>query len=64
MPKMRTRMGATKRFVKTRRGKIKMHRPFASHKLTGKSAKRKRHLRQTGTVSPKDVSRIKRMIRG
>jgi len=64
MPKMKTRKAAVKRFARSPRGKIKMHRPFASHKLTGKSPKRKRHLRQMGTASPKDVSRINRMISG
>ena len=64
MPKMKTRRGAAKRFTRTARGKLKMHKPFASHKLTKKSAKRKRSLRQSGTVSPEDVPRINRMIGG
>ena len=62
MPKMKTRKGAAKRFKKTAHGKIKMNKPFASHKLTKKTAKKKRHLRKSEIASPRDVSRINRMI--
>ena len=64
MPKMKTRKGAAKRFARTARGKIKMHKPYASHKLTKKTTKMKRTLRQSGTASPRDVPRINRMIGG
>lgn len=62
MPKMKTRRGAAKRLARTALDKIKMHKAYASHKLTGKTTKKKRYLRQSATASPSDVPRIKRML--
>ncbi|KYP81571.1 50S ribosomal protein L35 [Ferroacidibacillus organovorans] len=62
MPKMKTHRGAAKRFKKTGSGKIKRNHAFTSHLFTSKSAKRKRQLRHSTTMSPSDVKRIKQMI--
>jgi len=40
MPKLKTHRGAAKRFKVTGTGKIKRHKGFKSHLLTGKPAKR------------------------
>lgn len=62
MPKMKTNRGAAKRFKKTGSGKIKRSKAFTSHILTKKSTKRKRNLRQSGTVDAADHKNIKRIL--
>jgi len=62
MPKMKTNKGAAKRFRRTKNGKVKRMKAFASHIFTKKSPKRKRHLRQATVVSPADEPRMKRLI--
>jgi large subunit ribosomal protein L35 len=62
MPKMKTNRGAAKRFKLTGSGKIKRSKAFTSHILTKKSTKRKRGLRQTGTVDASNVKGIKRIL--
>ena len=46
MPKMKTSRSAAKRFKLTGSGRIKRHRPYASHLLSHKTRKRKRALRR------------------
>ena len=62
MPKMKSNSGAKKRFALTGTGRVKRQRAFASHILTKKSPKRKRHLREATLVDGADESRVKRMI--
>ena len=62
MPKIKTNRGAAKRFKTTGSGKIMRNKAFASHILTKKSAKRKRKLRQSGTVDSTNLKSIKRLI--
>jgi large subunit ribosomal protein L35 len=62
MPKMKTNKGAAKRFRKTASGKIKRHKAYAGHLFTGKTRKRKRHLRKATTVGTADHKRIQRLI--
>ena len=62
MPKMKTRKGVKKRFKITSKGKIKRKRACANHLFTSKSPKRKRRLRQSTLVHPKDVKKIKRAL--
>ena len=50
MPKMKTHRGTAKRVKITGSGKLKRHHAFASHKLAGKTAKRKRNLRQSAIM--------------
>lgn len=62
MPKMKTHRGAAKRFKVTATGKIKRFRAYASHILTGKTAKRSRRLRTATLVSATQHSKIKKML--
>lgn len=62
MPKLKTNRGAAKRFAKTKNGKIKRCKAYASHILTTKSPKRKRSLRQGGLVARVDTKGIRRLI--
>jgi len=62
MPKIKTNKGAAKRFGKTKKGKIKRQKAYASHILTSKSPKRKRGLRKSGLVSAVDAKSIKRLM--
>jgi large subunit ribosomal protein L35 len=59
---MKTNKSAAKRFRITGTGKVKRFKANKSHILTKKTAKRKRHLRSPGLVSPADEGRIKRML--
>ena len=63
MPKMKTISGAKKRFKKTKNG-FKRKKAFRSHILTKKSAKRKRQLRGTHSLSKMDEKKVKRMLPG
>jgi len=62
MPKMKTNRGAAKRFKLTGSGKLKRNKAYSSHILTKKSTKRKRGLRQAGTVDASNVKGIKRIL--
>ena len=62
MPKMKSNSGAKKRFKLTASGRVKRKRAYASHILTKKSPKRKRHLRESTLVDPADEKRMKRLI--
>jgi large subunit ribosomal protein L35 len=50
MPKLKTHKGLAKRIKVTGRGKLKHRRPGASHLMSVKNAKRRRHLRATDVV--------------
>lgn len=56
MPKMKTKSGAAKRFLKTANG-IKHKHAFKSHILTKMSTKRKRQLRGSSLLHPSDVAK-------
>ena len=62
MPKMKTHRGAAKRFKKTKSGKIKRWRAFASHILEKKSPKRKRRLRQATLLDKSDMKRVAKLL--
>jgi len=62
MPKMKTKSGAAKRFLKTANG-FKHKHAFKSHILTKMSTKRKRQLRGTSTLNAADVPAVDRMLR-
>ncbi|MFN7803514.1 MAG: 50S ribosomal protein L35 [Planctomycetaceae bacterium] len=51
MPKQKTHKGIKKRYKLTATGKAKHRKSSRGHLLSGKSANRKRHLRQDGIVS-------------
>lgn len=62
MPKMKTHRGAAKRFKKTKSGKVKRRRAFASHILEKKSPKRKRRLRQPTLLDKSDMKRVAKLL--
>jgi len=62
MPKLKTHKAAAKRFGVTKTGRLSRRRTMGAHKLTNKSANRKRRSAQPAQVSAADVSRIKRML--
>lgn len=62
MPKLKSKSGALKRFKKTGSGRFKHRQTNRSHKLTHKSAKRKRHLRGTILVNERDHDSIKQCL--
>ena len=62
MPKMKTKSGAAKRFLKTAAGYKHKH-AFKSHILTKMTTKRKRQLRGCTLVHPSDVRKVERMLR-
>lgn len=62
MPKIKTLKAAAKRFKRTATGKLKRGCAYHSHILTKKTAKRKRHLRQSTLVSSADQAKVERML--
>jgi large subunit ribosomal protein L35 len=62
MPKIRTNRGAMKRFHLTGSKKVKRSHAYASHILTKKTSKRKRHLRKSALVDSTQIKRVKRMM--
>jgi large subunit ribosomal protein L35 len=62
MPKMKTHRGAAKRFKATASGRVKHKRPFTSHILTSKSAKRKRQMRQPAYAASTELKSLKRLL--
>ena len=62
MPKMKTKSGAAKRFLKTSNG-FKHKHAFKSHILTKMTTKRKRQLRGTSQMHPSDKAKVERMLR-
>jgi large subunit ribosomal protein L35 len=62
MPKMKSHSGASKRFRKTRQGKIMRGQANAAHYLEGKSGTRRRRLQRDASVSPADRKRVRKML--
>nr|YP_010444002.1 ribosomal protein L35 [Chattonella marina]UTE94889.1 ribosomal protein L35 [Chattonella marina] len=62
MPKLKTRRAALKRYKKTGNNNFLRRKAFKAHILTKKSAKRKRGLSRSITVSKADVKNIKKML--
>ena len=62
MPKMKTHKSSAKRFKLSSSGKILRSKAYKSHILTKKTAKRKRNLRKTTTVSSAEVKKVKVLL--
>lgn len=60
--KLKTKKAAAKRFKLTASGKIRRQHSHHSHILTKKSAKRKRGLKKSTSVSPADEKRVRMML--
>ena len=55
MPKMKTNKSIAKRFRVTGTGKLKRNQSNKRHLLSGRSSKRKRHLRR-GVILPQSIT--------
>ena len=62
MPKLKTRKSLAKRVKISAGGKIKYERAFGSHRLTKKSARRKRRLKQAAYVATVDKNKIRKLL--
>ncbi len=62
MGKMKTHKATAKRVKKTGSGKVMHEKAFGRHKLTSKSGKRKRQLRQPKEVSAADQKVIDKLL--
>jgi large subunit ribosomal protein L35 len=63
MPKMKTHSGASKRFKRTGKGKLRGRHAMTSHILGKKRPRRKRRLAQPAVVSPHDRSQVRGLLR-
>lgn len=62
MPKLKTHKGLKKRIKVGAKGKIKRQRAGKGHLLSGKSGRRKQHLRKKAGVSPAFSKIMKRAL--
>lgn len=62
MPKLKTHKGLKKRIKVTAKGKVMRQRAGKSHLLSGKSGKRRQHLRKKAEVSPAFSKIMKRAL--
>jgi large subunit ribosomal protein L35 len=62
VPKQKTHKGAAKRFKVTASGKVTRHQAMHSHMLTGKTTKRKRHLRKSTEVGTAFAGIVKELL--
>jgi len=62
MPKMKTHKSSAKRFKVSKSGKILRSKAYKSHILTKKTAKRKRNLRKSTTVSSEELKKFKVLL--
>ncbi|MCB0308915.1 MAG: 50S ribosomal protein L35 [Bdellovibrionales bacterium] len=62
MPKIKTRKGVSKRFAKTKTGKVKAKRANLRHILTSKPQKRKRQLRKDLFLNKTDAKKVREMM--
>ena len=62
MPKLKTRKCISKRVKRTGTGKYKYFKAGRRHLMTGKSGKRKRHLRKDGILENSNMKRIAKAL--
>ena len=62
MPKMKTDLGAAKRFKITGTGRIRRRKAFRSHLLEKKSSVRTRRLGRMAEVTGGDAKQVKRLL--
>ena len=62
MPKLKTRKCISKRVKRTGPGKFKFNKPGRRHLMTGKSGKRKRHMRRDGIMPDANMKRIAKAL--
>ncbi|MDN3515325.1 MAG: 50S ribosomal protein L35 [Candidatus Brocadia sp.] len=64
MPKLKTHKGLKKRIKITAKGKVKRPKAGKGHLLSGKSGRRREHLRKKTGVSPAFNKIMKRALQG
>ena len=62
MPTLKTVKGVKGRMKVTGTGKLRRFRAGRRHLLVGRSAKRKRHMRRPGLVSPTEAKKLKALL--
>jgi len=62
MPKQKTHKGLAKRVKVTGRGKVKRRKNNTGHLMSGRSAKRRRHLRKGTTMVAADARKTLRAL--
>lgn len=62
MPKLKTRKCISKRVKRTGTGKFKFNKPGRRHLMTGKTGKRKRHMRRDGIMPDANMKRIAKAL--
>jgi|JI102314A1RNA_FD_contig_61_863575_length_1172_multi_2_in_0_out_0_2 large subunit ribosomal protein L35 len=58
MPKAKTNKATKKRVRVTKTGKVKFRRNYTGHLMSGRSSRRRRHLRRRAIASKNDTKRI------
>ncbi len=64
MPKLKTHKGLKKRIKISARGKVKRPKAGKGHLLSGKSGRRRQHMRKKAGVSPAFNKIMERALRG
>ena len=64
MPKMKTHKATRKRIKVTGKGKAKRYKAGGRHLLSGKSAKRKRHIRKPTVQGGRSGKKLLRLVGG
>lgn len=59
MPKMKTHKGLKKRVKVTASGKLRFHKSFSGHLMSGKSGHRRRGLRKPSFLTGRNARKIK-----
>lgn len=62
MPKMKSHKGMRKRLKITKRGKVLRRHPGKSHLMTGKTGKRRRHLRRAIVAKGKIARKTRELM--
>jgi large subunit ribosomal protein L35 len=62
MSKIKTHKGLAKRVKITARGKVIHSRAYKSHLMSGKAAKRRRHLRRKALVYEAQAKKVKHLL--
>ena len=62
MAKLKTRKAVKKRIRITKKGKVKVSKAFNGHLLTGKSRKRKRHLKRRSQIYSSEGKKLRAMM--
>ncbi len=62
MPKLKTHKGVARRFKVTGTGKLMHARSGRRHLLTGKSARKMRHLRRAAQIAQVQQQKLRRLI--